>query len=128
MDVLEDITVRHHDGFFVDLFVRASNKTAIQMYTNVRTTLPSPSYLERTLTISFCSSFFQVRYEQFLDLPPLSPFLRTRARAHGEHEVAALIAPPMRSFTLMVGLSSMKIDRVRIERLAHQGRHDTRLV
>lgn len=36
MDVLEDITVRHHDAYFVDLFVRSSNKLAIQMYTKVR--------------------------------------------------------------------------------------------
>ena len=36
MDVLEEITTRHHDGYFVDLFVRASNKSAIQMYTKVK--------------------------------------------------------------------------------------------
>lgn len=36
MDCLEDITTRMHDGYYVDLFVRASNKTAIQMYTKVR--------------------------------------------------------------------------------------------
>lgn len=36
MNCLEDITTRMHDGYFVDLFVRASNKTAIQMYTKVR--------------------------------------------------------------------------------------------
>ena len=35
MDCLEDITTRMHDGYYVDLFVRASNKTAIQMYTKV---------------------------------------------------------------------------------------------
>lgn len=36
MDCLEDITTRMHDGYYVDLFVRASNKTAVQMYTKVR--------------------------------------------------------------------------------------------
>lgn len=36
MNCLEDITTRMHDGYYVDLFVRASNKTAIQMYTKVR--------------------------------------------------------------------------------------------
>mmetsp|Transcript_5797 Transcript_5797/g.16570 ORF Transcript_5797/g.16570 Transcript_5797/m.16570 type:complete len:175 (+) Transcript_5797:247-771(+) len=39
MDVLEDITVRHHDAYFVDLFVRSSNKLAIQMYTKLGYTL-----------------------------------------------------------------------------------------
>jgi hypothetical protein len=38
MDCLEDITTRMHDGYYVDLFVRASNKTAIQMYTKVHNT------------------------------------------------------------------------------------------
>jgi len=44
MNVLEDITTRMHDGYFVDLFVRASNKTAIQMYTKVsgRRTFAAP--------------------------------------------------------------------------------------
>ena len=32
MALLEDITETVHDGFFVDLFVRASNTVAIQMY------------------------------------------------------------------------------------------------
>ena len=38
MQCLEDITTRVHDGYFVDLFVRASNKTAIKMYTQVTET------------------------------------------------------------------------------------------
>ena len=36
MDTLEDVTVNRHDGYFVDLFVRASNKAAISMYEKVR--------------------------------------------------------------------------------------------
>jgi N-terminal acetyltransferase B complex catalytic subunit len=32
MDCLEDVTHSVHNGYFVDLFVRASNKTAIRMY------------------------------------------------------------------------------------------------
>jgi hypothetical protein len=32
MDYLEDVTIRIHDGFFVDLFVRPSNKVAVDMY------------------------------------------------------------------------------------------------
>lgn len=32
---LEDITEKVHDGYFVDLFVRASNAVAINMYTKV---------------------------------------------------------------------------------------------
>jgi N-terminal acetyltransferase B complex catalytic subunit len=32
MDVLEDITIKVHDAYFVDLFVRASNTAAITMY------------------------------------------------------------------------------------------------
>lgn len=35
MDMLEDVTEKVHDGFFVDLFVRVSNKAAIQMYNKV---------------------------------------------------------------------------------------------
>ncbi|CAI7758811.1 unnamed protein product [Closterium sp. NIES-53] len=32
MDILEEITHKTYDGYFVDLFVRTSNKAAIQMY------------------------------------------------------------------------------------------------
>eukprot|EP00210_Caulerpa_lentillifera_P004304 g4107.t1 len=32
MDLTENITEQEHDGYFVDLFVRASNETAIAMY------------------------------------------------------------------------------------------------
>lgn len=32
MGVLEDVTEKQHDAYFVDLFVRASNATAIGMY------------------------------------------------------------------------------------------------
>ncbi|KAI8108160.1 hypothetical protein M9434_006190 [Picochlorum sp. BPE23] len=32
MDTLEDVTANRHNGYFVDLFVRASNKAAISMY------------------------------------------------------------------------------------------------
>ena len=32
MDVLEDISDRVYGGFFVDLFVRMSNKVAVEMY------------------------------------------------------------------------------------------------
>eukprot|EP00890_Picochlorum_soloecismus_P002558 jgi/Picsp_1/3302/NSC_06141-R1_silencing group b protein len=32
MDILEDVTANRHNGYFVDLFVRASNKAAISMY------------------------------------------------------------------------------------------------
>ena len=32
MDFLEDVTIKMHDGFFVDLFVRPSNPVAINMY------------------------------------------------------------------------------------------------
>jgi len=35
MDTLEDVTANRHDGYFVDLFVRASNKAAISMYEKV---------------------------------------------------------------------------------------------
>lgn len=35
MGCLEDITEKVHDGYFVDLFVRASNAVAINMYTKV---------------------------------------------------------------------------------------------
>ena len=36
MQILEDTTAKMHDGYFVDLFVRASNANAINMYKNVR--------------------------------------------------------------------------------------------
>jgi N-terminal acetyltransferase B complex catalytic subunit len=32
MDLLEDITIKVHNAYFVDLFVRASNTAAITMY------------------------------------------------------------------------------------------------
>jgi N-terminal acetyltransferase B complex catalytic subunit len=32
MDYLEEVTNKRHNGFFVDLFVRPSNKVAITMY------------------------------------------------------------------------------------------------
>lgn len=32
MDLLEDTTIKMHNGYFVDLFVRVSNLAAIQMY------------------------------------------------------------------------------------------------
>jgi len=32
MDYLEEVTVKRHNGFFVDLFVRPSNEVAITMY------------------------------------------------------------------------------------------------
>lgn len=35
MDDLEDITEKLHKAFFVDLFVRVSNASAIQMYNKV---------------------------------------------------------------------------------------------
>lgn len=81
MDVLEDITIRHHDGFFVDLFVRASNKTAIQMYTNVRLTIPPPLSFDGRLRFQPARLFFQPRYYQLLDLLPLSPSPSAGARS-----------------------------------------------
>jgi N-terminal acetyltransferase B complex catalytic subunit len=35
MDLLEDVTARVHNAFFVDLFVRVSNELAITMYRKV---------------------------------------------------------------------------------------------
>lgn len=35
MDILEDVTIHMHNGYFVDLFVRESNKAAISMYRNL---------------------------------------------------------------------------------------------
>ena len=32
MDYLEEVTIKRHNGFFVDLFVRPSNEVAINMY------------------------------------------------------------------------------------------------
>ena len=32
MDYLEEVTIKMHDGWFVDLFVRPSNKIAVGMY------------------------------------------------------------------------------------------------
>jgi N-terminal acetyltransferase B complex catalytic subunit len=32
MDYLEDVTIKMHNGFFVDLFVKPSNTVAINMY------------------------------------------------------------------------------------------------
>ena len=32
MDYLEEVTIKRHDGYFVDLFVRPSNTVAINMY------------------------------------------------------------------------------------------------
>ena len=34
MDYLEKITINIHDGYFVDLFVRSTNKVAVDMYKN----------------------------------------------------------------------------------------------
>jgi len=46
---LEDITEKVHDGYFVDLFVRASNAVAISMYTKV---LPPCSTISDILRVS----------------------------------------------------------------------------
>ena len=35
MDYLEEITIKTHKGWFVDLFVRPSNKIAVKMYENL---------------------------------------------------------------------------------------------
>ena len=35
MDYLEEVTVKKHDAYFVDLFVRPSNKIAVGMYQNL---------------------------------------------------------------------------------------------
>ena len=35
MDQLELVTIKMHHGFFVDLFVRPSNKIAVGMYENL---------------------------------------------------------------------------------------------
>jgi len=35
MDLLEDVSEKTYNAYFVDLFVRASNALAIQMYTNL---------------------------------------------------------------------------------------------
>ena len=32
MDCLEEVTIKTHEGYFVDLFVRSSNKIAVDMY------------------------------------------------------------------------------------------------
>lgn len=32
MDYLEEVTIKRHNGWFVDLFVRPSNEVAINMY------------------------------------------------------------------------------------------------
>ena len=32
MDYLEDVTIKMHNGFFVDLFVKPSNTVAVNMY------------------------------------------------------------------------------------------------
>jgi hypothetical protein len=36
MELLEAVTHKVHDGYFVDLFVRQSNENAITMYNKVR--------------------------------------------------------------------------------------------
>lgn len=35
MDYLEEVTIKTHNGFFVDLFVRPSNEVAVTMYKNL---------------------------------------------------------------------------------------------
>ena len=35
MDYLEEVTIKTHNGWFVDLFVRPSNKIAVKMYENL---------------------------------------------------------------------------------------------
>ena len=35
MDYLEEVTIKTHEGYFVDLFVRPSNEVAINMYKNL---------------------------------------------------------------------------------------------
>lgn len=35
MDYLEEVTIKRHNGYFVDLFVRPSNEVAINMYKNL---------------------------------------------------------------------------------------------
>lgn len=35
MELLEEVTEKVHNGYFVDLFVRVSNTSAIAMYTKV---------------------------------------------------------------------------------------------
>ncbi len=95
MDVLEDITIRHHDGFFVDLFVRASNKTAIQMYTNVRLTIPPPLSFDGRLRFQPARLFSNRDItSSWTCFPSRLPQARVRARANGQHMATALVAHP----------------------------------
>ena len=34
MKYIEDVTTKYHNGYYVDLFVRPSNKVAVDMYKN----------------------------------------------------------------------------------------------
>lgn len=50
MDLLEEVTIKVHDGYFVDLFVRASNASAISMYNKARGPSRGACWLPLTCT------------------------------------------------------------------------------
>lgn len=51
MDDLEDITEKVHKAYFVDLFVRVSNASAIRMYNKVRQHLTSLQQQHNVLSL-----------------------------------------------------------------------------
>jgi ribosomal protein S18 acetylase RimI-like enzyme len=55
MNLLEDVTEKVHDAYFVDLFVRASNTVAIGMYVRP----PSVGAETQTLSTSIVSTMFK---------------------------------------------------------------------
>ena len=55
MEYLEQITVKYHNGYFVDLFVRPSNKVAVNMYRNFGITKKKDNIFE--IIFYFCVGY-----------------------------------------------------------------------
>lgn len=66
MDYLEEVTIKRHNGYFVDLFVKPSNTIAINMYKML-------GYIEFRTVIGYYSGGSDSQSEDALDMRKAMP-------------------------------------------------------